>query len=56
MVMKKLFVYMLVGACCFFACSEDEDPTPSLKDTDRLEELIDKSNKTIMDFKEKYGT
>ena len=56
MVMKKLFVYMLVGACCFFACSEDEDTTPSLKDTDRLEELIDKSNKTIMDFKEKYGT
>ena len=21
--MKKLFVYMLVGACCFFACSEE---------------------------------
>ena len=56
MVIRKLFLYALLGVCCFCSCSEDEDTTPSLEDTDRLEGLIDKSNKTITDFKEKYGT
>ena len=56
MVIRKLFLYALLVLVCLCSCSEDEDTTPSLEDTDRLEGLIDKSNKTITDFKEKYGT
>lgn len=38
------------------ACSDNEDTTPSMADTDRLETLIDTSNADIVEFKEKYGT
>lgn len=37
-------------------CAEKEDTTPSNADSDRLETLIDKNIKSIVDFKDKYGT
>ena len=55
--MKRYSLYLLIGIfCTLWSCSDDEDVTPSLKDEDRLEALIDKSNTDIMAFKEKYGT
>ncbi len=55
--MKRYSLYLLIGIfCTLWSCSDDEDVTPSLKDEDRLEALIDKSNAGVMAFKEKYGT
>lgn len=55
--MKKYNLYWLIGIFCLLgACDDEEDITPSLKDQDRLETLIDRSNTDIMTFKEKYGT
>lgn len=55
--MKGYSLFLLIGLFCLLGgCSDDEDVTPSMKDEDRLESLIDKSNADIMAFKEKYGT
>lgn len=55
--MRKYSLYLLIGVfCLLWSCSDDEDVTPSMKDEDRLEALVDKSNTDIMAFKEKYGT
>ncbi len=55
--MKNLYIFLFLALSCVFgACSDDEDTTPSMADEDRLENLIDKSNSDIMDFKDKYGT
>ena len=55
--MKGYSLFLLIGLFCLLGgCSDDEDVSPSMKDEDRLENLIDKSNTDIMAFKEKYGT
>lgn len=38
------------------SCGESEDTSPSLADTDRMEQLIDRSIPRIADFSSKYGT
>ncbi len=55
--MKNVYIWLLVSLCWItYACSDNEDTTPSMADTDRLENLLDKSNTDILSFKEKYGT
>lgn len=55
--MKNVYIWLFINLCWITcACSDNEDTTPSMADTDRLENLIDKSNTDIMSFKEKYGT
>lgn len=43
--MKHLYLYMAICLGGLFAasCSDDEDTTPSMADTDRLETLLDTS-------------
>lgn len=55
---KYLYIYLALCFCgiTVASCNEDEDTTPSMADTDRLETLIDTSNPDIMEIKEKYGT
>lgn len=54
--MKKTFLYILTFLLLLSACAEKEDTTPSNADKDRLEELIDKDIKPVVDFKDSYGT
>lgn len=57
---KSLYTLILfalhISLLTLTGCAEKEDTTPSNADSDRLEELIDKDIKTIVDFKEAYGT
>lgn len=56
--MKHLYLYMAICLGGLFAasCSDDEDTTPSMADTDRLETLLDTSNPDMVEFKQKYGS
>lgn len=56
--MRKLYILFLLAfvSTLFVACSDDEDNTPSLADTDRLDSLLDKSNADVVDIEQKYGT
>lgn len=55
---KYLYIHLAICLSCITltSCNDDEDNTPSMADTDRLETLIDKSNSDIMEIKEKYGS
>ncbi len=55
---KYPYIHLAICLCALAltACNDDEDNTPSMADTDRLETLIDRSDAGIMEIKEKYGT